>query len=330
MSMAIFLTVLKIIGITLLVILSLILLVLLLVLFVPIRYRVYVNKDKEKEIKDIEADVRITWLLHLINILITYKNKLFYRVRITLFTIKSSEPKPKKQKKEKREKKKSKATKTENYEVKTVDYSQDTKDFKLEGFDDVVDEKTDETNFSDDHLVNNAKTPDAESGDLKDGVTKEKKSVIEVVLNIVRKIFSILSNIEASVENFINKVKEFLENIEYYIDAINDEKNQEAFKLCLNELNRVLKNIKPQKAKGFVRYGTDDPYSNGKAASVFSILNPFLGENVRLISDFEEEVMEGNLLLKGRVTIFVLLVAGCKVYFNKDVKRMIKIFKRED
>lgn len=330
MSMAIFLTVLKIIGITLLVILSLILLILLLVLFVPIRYRIYVNKDKEKEIKDIEADVRITWLLHLINILITYKNKLFYRVRITLFTIKSSEPKPKKQKKEKREKKKSKATKTENYEVKTVDYSQDTKDFKLEGFDEESENES-VTFIPNDDLSDDNADFNEDSNTLEaDDATDDKKNIFEIVFDIVKKIISVLSNIESSIEKAINKVKEFLENIEYYIDAINDEKNQEAFKLCLNELNRVLKNIKPQKAKGFVRYGTDDPYSNGKAASVFSILNPFLGENVRLISDFEEEVMEGNLLLKGRVTIFVLLVAGCKVYFNKDVKRMIKIFKRED
>lgn len=328
--MAIFLTVLKIIGITLLVILGLILLILLLVLFVPIRYRIYVNKDKEKEIKDIEADVRVTWLLHFINVLITYKNKLFYRIRITLFTIKSSEEKPKKKIKEKREKK-SKTTGTESYDVKPVDYSQKSKDFKLEGFDDESENESETIISNDDGLTDDNADFNEDSNTLEaDDATDDKKNIFEIVFDIVKKIISVLSNIESSIEKAINKVKEFLENIEYYIDAINDEKNQEAFKLCLNELNRVLKNIKPQKAKGFVRYGTDDPYSNGKAASVFSILNPFLGENVRLISDFEEEVMEGNLLLKGRVTIFVLLVAGCKVYFNKDVKRMIKIFKRED
>ena len=60
------LTILKIIGIILLVVLGLILFLLLLVLFVPIRYRIDASKDAEGE-QQIHALIKVTWLLHLLN-----------------------------------------------------------------------------------------------------------------------------------------------------------------------------------------------------------------------------------------------------------------------
>ncbi len=65
------LTILKIIGILLLVILGIILVLILLVLFVPVRYRVHVRKDRDV----FEADGRVTWLLHLLRVDLTYAKR---------------------------------------------------------------------------------------------------------------------------------------------------------------------------------------------------------------------------------------------------------------
>ena len=80
------LTILKIIGIILLVVLGLILFLLLLVLFVPIRYRIDASKDAEGE-QQIHALIKVTWLLHLLNIRFLYPEEAYLRVRIACFTL---------------------------------------------------------------------------------------------------------------------------------------------------------------------------------------------------------------------------------------------------
>ena len=67
-----------------------------------------------------------------------------------------------------------------------------------------------------------------------------------------------------------------------------------------------------------------------KMLSIYSVLFPLIHDKIQLVPDYDSEIMEGNLLIKGRVTLFVVIVAGIKIYFNKDVRRMIKIFKHEE
>lgn len=76
--------ILKIIGIILAVLLGLILLLLLLVLFVPVRYRAYgIKKGGE-----CRAEAKLSWLLHLISIPISYQNgELSARLRILGFPV---------------------------------------------------------------------------------------------------------------------------------------------------------------------------------------------------------------------------------------------------
>ncbi len=63
--MMIFLTVLKVIGIILLVILGIVLFVLGLVLFLPVRYRL--DADADQRIKKYDGHVNVTWLFHFLH-----------------------------------------------------------------------------------------------------------------------------------------------------------------------------------------------------------------------------------------------------------------------
>ena len=74
--MTVLLTILKVIGWILLGILGLILLTVLTVLLVPIRYRADGVWKEEKYIRG-----RVTWLLHLLSIRVTYEKELLLEVR---------------------------------------------------------------------------------------------------------------------------------------------------------------------------------------------------------------------------------------------------------
>ena len=43
----------------------------------------------------------------------------------------------------------------------------------------------------------------------------------------------------------------------------------------------------------------------------------------------ENQIVEGELLVKGRITVFKALKMALVVFFNKDVRRLIKLLKRE-
>ena len=81
------LLILKIIGIILGALLAVLLIGLCIALFVPVRYQIEAGRTEAEGAPPIEASVKITWLLHLINIRIRYPADVYLRVRIFLFTI---------------------------------------------------------------------------------------------------------------------------------------------------------------------------------------------------------------------------------------------------
>ena len=90
--LAVILTILKWVGIALLIILGVALVLLLLVLFVPVRYRVDATlpeTDLEGAFppEDTKAHVRFSWLLHLINGGLLYPERPELFVRVAVFTV---------------------------------------------------------------------------------------------------------------------------------------------------------------------------------------------------------------------------------------------------
>jgi len=83
---SILLTILKILGISLSVILGILVVLLLLVLFVPVRYRFSGSRRAEGE-GPFSFQVKVTWLLHLINVAFSYPDAPYLKVRIACITL---------------------------------------------------------------------------------------------------------------------------------------------------------------------------------------------------------------------------------------------------
>ncbi|MDO4965464.1 MAG: hypothetical protein Q4E51_02025 [Lachnospiraceae bacterium] len=318
--MTVFLLILKIIGITLLVIISLILLILLAILFVPLRYKIKGHKGKADG--DILAEVKVTWLLHFLNILVRYRDELFYRVRITLITIKSSVEKEKKRRRKvrtKKEKPKKEESKTEHKQI------EEKKDDELEetinSYESEISEQSIYEVTTSEHKIDTEEIPD-ESDD--------KLSFFEKIEKFVNAVIDFIVSIDNRIKEAACKVKDMYENIEYYSNFVNDEKNKEALSFVLDEVSKVLKNIKPRRFKGYFHFGFDNPETTGKVFSILGILYPVIQDKIEIDGTFDEEVLEGDLMLSGRITVFVIIKVAWKLYFNKNLRRALKEFKRED
>ena len=202
---SIFLTILKIIGIVLLSLLLLLVTVLLLILFVPVRYRVSGFRKQGDEVP-VNVALKVTWLLHIVNVAFRYPEEAFIKVRLFCFTIFSTD-------KEQTSKKK-----------------KEQKDLSEEAID--KDEKPPEEEKKD--IIgkqSEEKSKTATVGEETDNLEEELKEKEEAfekeddpkISNFIKKLFSILKNIKYTICQIYGKIKHIIKNIRYYIRILKSD-----------------------------------------------------------------------------------------------------------
>ena len=326
----IILTILKIIGILILVVLALLLTVIGVVLFVPIRYRVNGKKDEESFF--VKAEVY--WLLHLFRIKAVYPEPGRVIVKILCFTIYDSgkvdeSEKSQRKKKEENSKVKKKNVKSNSKEKEKKlqkEVQTNEKDGKIK--ENTEKEANERKTAAPEQNIELSTNAQAEAG------TEPQKGKIGQAINkmkaIIQKVLSILKNIRYTITRLCDKIKEIWANIQYYVEVFHEEETNKAFLMCKQQLYKIWKNISPSKCRVQLKIGTGEPDTTGYILAVHGMLYPLIGNNVMIEPDFEKQVLEGTVFIKGRITIFVLLCVAIKLYFDENIRHFLKRFKREE
>lgn len=329
----IILLILKIIGIVLLSIVGIILLAFVCVLFVPVRYRVRLTREEGENAPPIVAYVKVTWLLHLINVLIRYPGKVMVRVRILIFTLFR---KPDKDKKAHKERKSDKSSKEKRKKGKDQEPQEE-----VTAEADVSEDKQEQTLPETQEGTVVSAAPESyeafggadedftENGE--DGEDEENPSIFGKIRLIFKKIKEFFKNIRYTIRKFCDKIKSVLDNIQYYREILEGEPFRNSMELCKKELSWMLKKLKPDKFEADFIVGMEDPAATGEILAVCGILYPLIGPHIRVVGDFECEKMriEGRLYIRGKIRAFTFLRILIRIYFNKNIKQLIKIFKKE-
>lgn len=317
---AVLLTVLKVIGIILSVILGTLLLVILAVLFVPVRYNFKAAYNEK-----FTMNARVSWLLNIFRVLICYDEEMKTTIKILFFNIGGDKNKEKKNKKEKKE------TKSDNIFTNDNVKENATENTEVAEKEELVLKASEADGTSE---INAADEADI-AHEIKDLDEKEKpdkkKSKIK---NVIDKITYIYDSIKGRIKKFIrllkdtyNKVngaKEKLTNkIEEIKSMVNDTENREIVSLIISQLKRLFKEIKPKKYDINVHFGFEEPDVTGKVLMYIAVFYGLTGLNINIKPEFEEKIFEGNCYLKGRIRVITLLSIALKVYKNKRFKQII-------
>lgn len=314
----ILLLILKIIGIILGSLLGLILLCLILALFVPVRYRADARRTEGEGNPPVEVSAKITWLLHFINIRLEYSTEFRLRVRVLFFTLFRLPKKQQKEAKEKNEKKNRKKSKGE----KSVKKQEEPENDETEN---LRQEETDteyQTRIPEEAKAEEAKEKETEK--------PPKIPVKERIVKGITKIYQILKKIWYTITGICDKIKKIRKNIEYYVNVLQSDTFRKSFSLCKEELISIFSGIRPRKFQADLIIGTDDPASTAKILSYYGMLYPFIGGSVNITPDFDEKRVEGYVKLKGKITLFTFIKAAVHIYFSKDIRKLLKLFKKED
>lgn len=111
-------------------------------------------------------------------------------------------------------------------------------------------------------------------------------------------------------------------------DLLSDEKNKKTFRLLVKETKRLCKKLFPQ-IKGSVSFGVDDPYLMGQILTVLAFFYPYYGHSLELEAVFNENVLEGDVSVKGKISFGTFALSGLRILGDRDFRALIKRFLRE-
>ena len=99
----------------------------------------------------------------------------------------------------------------------------------------------------------------------------------------------------------------------------------QAFMKCLTELRRLFCFLKPSKCEADLEFGFSDPSVTGYVLAGASLIYPFIGECVEITPNFDEKVLKGKAMIKGRVHAVYFVIVLWNLLWNKISARRFPI-----
>lgn len=289
-------TVLKIIGIILLVILGLIIFIIGMVLLLPIRYRFDTIYEKQ-----LDGEVVVKWAPVLFKAMVTFVDgKPSYIVKLFGGIIATNTGKKISwlgrklfAEEEETSDKTSAAVNKEEYKTSVGNNPKPTS-YEIVPQDDIKFEKPEES-------------------------VKKKKKV-----SVINKIKQKLASLQKKWKNFVTKLKDINQKREDLLRVYHSKRFEVAKKDVILYLKKLFYIIKPDKLEGRVKFGFDDPATTGQVLGKLAMMLPLYDNFLIVQPDFTEKCLEGDLKGKGKIFLGSLLVLIIKVKFNNNLIKVIK------
>jgi hypothetical protein len=277
-------TILKVIGIILLVVLALILTALLCVLFVPVKYRAVGSFDNT----DIRAKAHVSWLLHLFALHIEYADETDGYIRLAF-------------------------VKRKLFDDADSDYENDEKAAEASD-DDVMDEAA-KTETEDKVSENTGDEPKI-SADENQHIKQQTKLTHQKTYK--------KRNKKSHKKQFKDKSEKIKNCIYKLKREYSDERNKAAFSHLKKELFIILKRICPRRLKLTMVYSTGSPDTTGISLGILACFPVGYTNRWRITPDFESEkpYAKGSFDIKGHVIVISILAATLRILFDKNCRRL--------
>lgn len=310
------LVILKTAGIILVSVLGILIVLAGVVLFVPVRYRgdIFVSDAEDGGKKSIAVKLKITWLLRLVRVYAVYEERLRVRMKVLFFTMTDTakEKRGRRKRKSDREKDGEEYAGSEREEdgEKYAGSEREEEAKKDRPAEEAVtgwEDERKETLHSDDDREEPARTEEKKG-------KADKKGGIEARI----------SNILQTIRDFCDKLKGIKEKAERAGTLWGSEHAVNSRTLIGRQLLYLLRHTKPKKLSGYLRFGFDDPSTTGYAMAIYGILYPVWSPELSLEPDFEKQVLDCHILIKGKIRVWHVVRVALIVFFSKDVRRVIK------
>lgn len=289
--------ILKFILILLGIVLGLLLLAILLILFCPVRYRASGTKEQD-DWKKIRGEGQISWLFHGVVLRAVWAEGNL-QTSFRLFGIP--------------------VDKILNRRKKVKDYA---------GSEEIPEKPV---NAESEKMISSPVDSQPQDAPEKpqqktDSDKKEKK------ISPVRKLLSGIQSKRKRIWDRIHHIRTALcrvgEQITWWRDFLEHPRVQAGISLVWTHAKFLIRHVMPTKMDGEITFSTEDPSITGAILAVLGMTIPFHKNCVGVRPLFSgENYCQGNVRIKGRIYGIVFVRAAVSIYFNKNIKHVIRRWK---
>ena len=310
------LTILKIIGIVLLVLLGIMLFLLAVLLFVPVRYSVKGTVDN-----NITAEGKISWLCSILRYDFTFQEQeLNGEIRIFGFRPRKKE-------------------RVSEEEVVVPEVKDEVEEVVSDLVSNTVEEDDSEGKISKSVIESDSDkiSPEEAAGrreqnpemDFHTG-RQNRKSSRPSGKNIFMRMWDKIKSFMKKIKNFFIGIQKRLTSFKEFVvkvkEIVTDTKNQYAVRRLWEELLYLLKHFGFRKIHTELTFALADPALTGQVLGVLCMM-PFLYQyDFHIFPDFESEsyYIRGSYDVKGRIRLIFLLVTAIRLLADKDIRSFLK------
>jgi len=327
----IILLILKILGIIFLIILGILLLVLYSVLFVAAAYRIRIQKQDAFRISGDAG-----WLFRIITIHFSLDGKNGWKkeLQIWLFGFQIKKPfEEKKPKKQKRRRLK-KNTVPENSPASAApehvpEPEEEVKDQDPYNF---PEDLSDRFRSEPKQPVRPPRQHEGAGQQRRAKKQRHRPSPLKKLQTFFRKLVyaskGICDKIREKITEAGDTIRRLLQRKDALLEFWKLEEHRRARGAVFKEVQYLWKKSRPKKIQGKVTFGFQDPFITGICLGGMSMLYAWYPDRLELAPDFEQEILEGDILMRGKVRFYVLVCILWRIYFNQDIRHMYEHWKQ--
>lgn len=310
------LLILKVLGITLLILLGIVLLLVLLLLLAPFHYTI----DAEYY-GDVKAVGRIQWLCFVLDLKGVYgNNKFLYYLKSFGFMISTNDEEDKhyraisdEEAESDKSSDKAKPSEAEKVPVKVVED-------EFETYEQEQEQKT-------------KSEPQKKSIFMRiyEGIESGLEWVVTIPMRVHDKISELMARILdffANLAENMNKVIKKRDMILQKITGVRSLLEKPYTKKVLKDgkvlLKKMWKHVRPRKLQGSIHFGLEDPATTGQLLGVVGMLYPVYRNHFVIAPDFEQQIFEGKIYAKGRVQIGRMTFLSLRFMLTQDFFKTVQ------
>ncbi len=333
----------KFILILLGILLGLLLLAVLLILFCPVRYRAFAVKETDS-FRKISAGGRVSWLFGAVSFQLQCKNgKADSDFRLFGIPVMKLIQKFRNRRSSSGTQLPDRSTNTEN--KSTVKIREDSETDSATKETTMISEDSNQKSAEistvsgnkSSNEFNKTETEDAErEADLEYARTKlgnfffKLGSLLRSLWDRLNRLWQMICRIPSSVENFTLTIQNICAKIESYQKFLEHPRTKTAFSFIKVRFFRLLHHVFPTRIQGKLTFGSTDPSVTGAVLAVLGMTIPLHKNCIAVTPLFEDRnVIRGNVQVKGRIYGVVLVKTALELYFNKNIKYIIRRWKHK-
>jgi hypothetical protein len=175
--------------------------------------------------------------------------------------------------------------------------------------------------------------------DLKEAPADDKPARFYVFLqnfrNKLRHILEILKGIPERWKRVVEHAEERKRHLErqlhWWKKFLGHPRTKAAFSLIKKEITGLLRHICPTRLDGEVTFGCEDPATTGQALMILGITVPFHKNTIQVTPIFDgQNHLNGHVRMKGRLYGYRFVITSIKLYFNKNIRFVIRRWKKKE